>query len=84
MRQITCDELRRELPISEWWAWAGKILTELRETSEGRKYMRFHKGPVKRFKEEVIRPCGLQNGNLRGATFSRLSPQSTSRVQAMR
>jgi hypothetical protein len=54
MRQITCDELRRELPISEWWAWARKALAELRATDEGKKYMRFRKGPVKRFKEEVI------------------------------
>jgi hypothetical protein len=54
MRQITCDELRRELPISEWWAWARTVLAELRATDEGRAYIRFRKGPVKRLREEVI------------------------------
>ncbi len=54
VRKITLDELRRELPISEWWAWTWKTLAELKATDEGRKYMRFHKGPIKRFKEEVI------------------------------
>jgi hypothetical protein len=54
VREITIEELRRELPVSEWRTWTRERLAELRATDEGRKYVRFHKGPVKRFKEEVV------------------------------
>ncbi len=54
MREITLDELRRELRISEWRLWIGSTLAEFCKTDEGRKYMRFYKGAVKRLKEEVF------------------------------
>jgi hypothetical protein len=54
MREVTCDDLRRELKVSEWWAWTRETLADLRATDEGREYMRFHKGPIKRLKEEVV------------------------------
>jgi hypothetical protein len=54
MRAVTLDELRREIPMSQWQVWVRETLAELRATDEGRNYMRFHKGPVKRLKEEVM------------------------------
>jgi hypothetical protein len=54
IHQVTFDDLRRELHVTEWRAWIDKVLAELRPTDEGREYMRFNKGPIKRLKEEVI------------------------------
>ena len=54
MREITFDELRRELPIPEWSTWARGRLAELGATDEGKQYMRFTKDAVKRFREEVM------------------------------
>jgi hypothetical protein len=54
MRQITYDELRRELPISEWLTWSRERLAELGATDEGKQYVRFTKDAVKRLREEVM------------------------------
>jgi hypothetical protein len=54
MREVTCDDLRRELSIPEWRAWTDKTLAELAATDAGREYLRFEKGPIKRLKEEVV------------------------------
>ena len=54
MREVTWDDLRRELSIPEWWAWTRETLAELAATEAGREYMRFTKGPIKRLKEEVV------------------------------
>lgn len=54
MREVTCDDLRRELRVSEWRAWTRELLADLRGSNEGREYMRFQKGPIKRLKEEVV------------------------------
>jgi hypothetical protein len=54
VREVTCNDLRRELRVSDWWIWTREILADLRVTDDGREYMRFHKGPVKRLKEEVV------------------------------
>jgi hypothetical protein len=42
------------LRSSEWWAWIRELLADLAGNEAGRKYMRFHKGPIKRLKEEVV------------------------------
>jgi hypothetical protein len=54
VREITCDDLRRELTVSEWLAWIRELQADLASNDAGRKYMRFHKGPNKRLKEEII------------------------------
>ncbi len=54
MREVTCDDLRRELRTSEWRAWTRETLGDLRSSNEGRQYMRFRKGAMKRLKEEVV------------------------------
>src|SRR5262249_28871771 len=54
MREVTCDDLRRELRNSEWWAWTRETFGDLASSNEGRQYMRFRKGSMKRLKEEVI------------------------------
>jgi hypothetical protein len=54
MREIQYEELRRELSVADWRAWVNDVLADLRSTDEGREYMRFDKGPIKRLKEEVV------------------------------
>jgi hypothetical protein len=57
LREITIDELRRELPISEWLKWARETLAEQEATDEGKQYMRFNrsnKDAAKPFREEVM------------------------------
>jgi hypothetical protein len=54
VRKIASDDLRREFRVSEWWAWTHELLADLRGSNEGREYMRFQKGPIKRLKEEVV------------------------------
>jgi hypothetical protein len=54
VREVTWDDLRRELSIPEWRAWTRETLAELAATEAGREYMRFTKGPIKRLKEEVV------------------------------
>ena len=57
LREITIDELRRELPISEWLKWARETLAEQEATDEGKQYMRFNrsnKDAAKPFREELV------------------------------
>jgi hypothetical protein len=54
MRQVRPEELSREMTVSEWWTFVRSVFADLRTSDEGREYMRFHKGPVKRLKEEIV------------------------------
>jgi hypothetical protein len=51
---IEYSDLRREAAVSTWRKWVNAALEELRATRKDREYLRFAKGPVKRFKEEVV------------------------------
>jgi hypothetical protein len=55
-REIRIEDLRRELTVDAWWTCLRAGLSQLKSTDEGREYMRFEKGPVKRLKEEIA-PC---------------------------
>jgi len=50
-REIKLEDLRRGLSVDAWWDWLRAELNRLKVTAEGREYMRFEKGPVKRRSE---------------------------------
>jgi hypothetical protein len=54
LREVHLEDLRRELTVADWWDWVRSTYAELKKTDEGREYMRFSKGPIKRLKEEVV------------------------------
>ena len=81
-KPITIDELQGERSLNEWDIWLRSRLANLGSTREGVKYKRFHKGPMKVVKEEIIPTLHLLRRRFKGEEIFAAFPANNSAADA--